>query len=110
MTAYICKLLNLQRSELGRALLMFLYAFLLMSTYLILKPVRNSLFLEKIGADQLVYMYMLIAVTATPGASLYGWTASRLSLPRLIGSTTVVITLMLALFWHLIGQQLRWLV
>ncbi|MCP4684266.1 MAG: hypothetical protein GY867_02360 [bacterium] len=110
MTVYITKLLNLQQGELGRALLMFLYAFLLMSAYLILKPVRNSLFLDRFGADQLVYMYMIIAVTATPIASFYGWSASRTSLPRLVGATTLFIVVNLAIFWYLIGQQFSWLV
>lgn len=110
MTAYITKLLNLQRGELARALLMFLYAFLILSAYYLLKPVRNSLFLDRFGADQLVYMYMIIAVTATPIASFYGWTASRLSLPRLVGATTLFIVANLGIFWYLIGQQFGWLV
>ncbi len=110
MTALFKKLFGLERQEITRAVLMFLYAFLLLSAYLILKPVRNSLFLDKFGADQLIYMYMIIAVTATPIASFYGWTAARMSLPRLVGATTLVIILNLAAFWYLIGQQLSWLV
>ncbi len=110
MTALFKKLFGLEREEITRAVLMFLYAFLLLSAYLILKPVRNSLFLDKFGADQLIYMYMIIAVTATPIASFYGFTAARMSLPRLVGATTLVIILNLVVFWYLIGQHFSWLV
>ncbi len=110
MAALIKRLFNLERGEIVRAVLMFLYAFLLLSAYLILKPVRNSLFLNKFGADQLVYMYMIIAVAATPAASVYGWIADRTNLPRLVGGTTVFIVISLAAFWYLIGAQYGWLV
>jgi AAA family ATP:ADP antiporter len=89
---------------------MFFYAFLLLSAYLILKPVRNSLFLVKFSADQLPLMYMVIAVVAAPIASAYGWVASRTTLPRLVGGTTLIIVLNLAIFWWLITQQFDWLV
>ena len=56
MAGLFKKLFDIERHELARALLMFLYGFLLLSAYLILKPVRNSLFLDKFGADQLVYI------------------------------------------------------
>jgi len=77
MTVLLKRVFDIERKEITRALLMFLYAFLLLSAYLILKPVRNSLFLNRFGADQLVYMYMIIAATATPIAWIYGWTAAR---------------------------------
>jgi len=110
MAGLLKKLFDIERHELARALLMFLYAFLLLSAYLILKPVRNSLFLDKFGADQLVYMYMIIAAAATPIAWLYGWTAARTTLPRLIGGTTLVLVLSMGVFWYLIGQQYSWLI
>ena len=110
MTGILRKVFDIERHELSRALLMFLYAFLLLSAYLILKPVRNSLFLDKFGADQLIYMYMMIAATATPIAWLYGWTAARTTLPRLVGGTTIILVVNMAIFWYLIGQQFSWLI
>ncbi|MBD3258468.1 hypothetical protein GF377_08540, partial [candidate division GN15 bacterium] len=110
MAALFNRLFNIERAELVRAVLMFLYAFLLLSAYLILKPVRNSLFLDRFGADQLVYMYMIIAASATPIASFYGWTAARTTLPKLVGATTVIIIINLGIFWYLIEQDYNWLV
>ena len=110
MAGLLKKLFDIERHELARAVLMFLYAFLLLSAYLILKPVRNSLFLDKFGADQLVYMYMIIAAAATPIAWLYGWTAARTTLPRLVGGTTLVLVLCMAVFWYLVSQQYSWLI
>jgi ATP/ADP translocase/HEAT repeat protein len=104
------KLFDIEREELTRALIMFLYGFLLLSAYLILKPVRNSLFLSKFGADQLIFMYMIIALAATPIAWLYGWTAARTTLPRLVGGTTLFLVVNMAVFWWLIQQQYDWLV
>ncbi len=110
MAGLFKRLFDIERQELSRALLMFLYAFLLLSAYLILKPVRNSLFLNRFGADQLVYMYMLIAAAATPIAWLYGWTAARTSLPRLVGGTTIVLVVCLGVFQYLIAQHYSWLI
>ncbi|MBU0983801.1 MAG: MFS transporter, partial [candidate division Zixibacteria bacterium] len=110
MAALFKRLFNIEREELARAVLMFLYAFLLLSAYLILKPVRNSLFLDRFGADQLVYMYMIIAAAATPIATAYGWTAARTSLPRLVGVSTVVIVACLVAFRYLIAHDVSWLV
>lgn len=89
---------------------MFLYAFLLLCAYLILKPVRNSLFLVRFGPEQLPLMYVLIAVIATPLAALYGKASTKLSLPRLIGWTTGIIVVCLAIFWWLITEQVDGLV
>ena len=110
MAALFKRLFNLEREEVVRGVLMFLYAFLLLSAYLILKPVRNSLFLDRFGADQLIYMYMLIAAAATPIAWLYGWTASRTTLPRLVGATTLIIVVNLIVIWCMIGQNVSWLI
>ena len=56
------RLFDIRQGEMGRSLLMFLYGFFLLSAYLILKPVRNSLFLTRFGPEQLVFMYMIIAL------------------------------------------------
>jgi AAA family ATP:ADP antiporter len=104
------KLFNIEKNEATRGLLMFLYAFLLLSAYLILKPVRNSLFLVKFTANELPIMYMIIAAFAAPLASAYGWVAARTSLPRLIGGSTLIIIVNLAIFWWLISADYNWLV
>ena len=100
MASFLKRIFDIERREIARAMLMFLYAFLLLSAYLILKPVRNSLFLDRFGADQLVYMYMIIASVATPISWLYGWTAARTTLPRLVGGTTLVLVLNMGIFWQ----------
>ncbi len=101
---------NIEPDEISRGLLMFLYIFLVLSAYLILKPVRNSLFLVKFSAEQLPLMYMLIAVVAAPITTLYGKFAARTTLPRLIGGTTIIIVTNLAFFWWLIMAEFDWLV
>lgn len=103
-------LFNIEPDEISRGLLMFVYIFLVLSAYLILKPVRNSLFLVNFSAEQLPIMYMFIAVAAAPITTLYGRFAARTTLPRLIGGTTIIIVINLAMFWWLITAQFEWLV
>ena len=51
-------ILKIQKHEWPKALLMFGYFFLIIATYYIIKPVRSSLFLDRLGADKLPYVYM----------------------------------------------------
>ena len=110
MQKWFDTLFDIRRGEIKRSLLMFLYAFFLLSAYLILKPVRNSLFLTKFGPEQLVFMYMIIAVVAGGVASAYGWFAQRLPLIKLIGYSTLFIILNLAIFWWLMLKDVFGLV
>ncbi|MFQ5606960.1 MAG: NTP/NDP exchange transporter, partial [Candidatus Zixiibacteriota bacterium] len=110
MKKLIPTLLGIQSGEGVRASLMFLYAMFLLSAYLILKPVRNSLFLEKFGPQELVYMYMIIAVFAAVIISAYTKVGARLGLKKYITATTLFLVTNLVAFWWLISQEYNWLV
>jgi AAA family ATP:ADP antiporter len=110
MQKWLESLFGIRRGEAARSLVMFLYGFLLLSAYLILKPVRNSLFLTRFGPEQLVFMYMIIAVVAGGVATAYGLLARRLKLQRLIGFSTLFIVLNLGLFRWLMQYEFSWLV
>ena len=49
---------NVKKGELSKALLMFLYFYLIITAYYILKPVRDSLFIEWMGAQNLPFVYL----------------------------------------------------
>lgn len=110
MRKLVLSLFGIQPGEGARAILMFVYAMFLLSAYLILKPVRNSLFLEKFGPQELVYMYMIIAVFAALIVSSYTKFGTRMSLDKYISVTVLFIISNLIIFWWLISQQYDWLV
>jgi ATP/ADP translocase len=61
-----------------RALLMFAYNFVLLNTLYLLKPVRDSLFLEQVGAYNLPFVFILTAIAVIPIS--VGWIVSAITL------------------------------
>ncbi len=90
MSKLLEKLLNLRKGELAITLLMFSYYYLLLVTYYFLKPARDSLFLVKLGSNQLPFVFILIAVIVTPLMSLYSKAGQHLKLNKLINVTTFI--------------------
>ena len=79
-TAYL-RLLGLfamQPGEVARALLTFTYLFLIIAAYLMLKAIRNALFISEFGAMKLPYVMIGIAVLAGLFAAVYIRLARRL--------------------------------
>lgn len=74
------------------------YGFFAMTSYYILKPVRNSVFLDRVGADALPLIYILVAVVITAAAALYSRFADRLSRTQLIQGTIAGLAAGLLLF------------
>ena len=64
MNTFIQKLFDIREGEGFRTLLMFIYIFLIIASLLIIKPVRNSLFLTHLGVSKLPYAFVLVAGTA----------------------------------------------
>ena len=65
--------------------------FLLLVTYYLLKPARDSLFLTQAGPEQLPYVFVAIALVAHPVVTLHARAARALSLPRLLYGATLVL-------------------
>ena len=79
------------------------YIFLLVATLLIIKPSVNALFILELGADNLPYAYLLVAVTAVIASYLYTIASERFSLQKIIRVTlilSVAILLILGLLLH----------
>ena len=83
-------LLGVRRRELPRIVpLAGAYGLVLASLY-ILKPVRNALFLDGIGIEQLPYVLMLVALIGGVSALLFTRFTSAVRLDRLILATFLV--------------------
>jgi AAA family ATP:ADP antiporter len=94
-------LVQLREGESTTALLMFLYSFLAMTSYNIIKPITRSEFISSLGADDLPWVTFGMGVTI--GFIMQGYTKVISVVPRrwMIPTTQVGIALLLLLFWFL---------
>ena len=99
------KFFGIQENEKSRVLLMFAYLFLVISCLLIVKPVRNSLFLKNFGAANLPYVFILVAISAALLTHFYSRYAGKMALNRLINNTLVIIIVNLLIFWGLLQAE-----
>ncbi|MGH7596611.1 MAG: hypothetical protein ACREOI_09675 [bacterium] len=76
-------------------------SFLVTTAFVIFRPVRNALFLEKLDAAQLPYVFILVAIVAGGIGLMYARYSTRASLKRLTITAAIVIVASLALFWWL---------
>ncbi|MCI0416947.1 hypothetical protein L0222_29615, partial [bacterium] len=90
-----------------RALMMFSYIFLLITSLQILKPVRNSLFLTRFGVSQLPYVYILVGVVVGCAIFFYSRIARKLRLGKLISYSLLVSILILLLFQTMLVGDYR---
>ena len=103
---------GLQEGEGRRTVLMFSYVFLIIASLLVVKPVRNSLFLTKFGPQQLPYAFILAALVSALVASIYARLADRFALNRLIGVWLLFSTVCLLASWALLhsGVHAGWFI
>ncbi len=102
----------MKEGEGARAALMFGYIFLVIASLLIVKPVRNSLFLTRFGPEQLPYAFIIVALVSTIVAFSYSHLAGRFSLDRLMSSSLLFFAGCLTVVWVLLisGYQAGWFI
>jgi AAA family ATP:ADP antiporter len=94
-------LVQLRAGESTTALLMFLYSFLAMTSYNIIKPITRSEYISSLGADNLPYVQFAMGVLI--GFIMQGYTKAIAAVPRrwTIPATQFGMVLLLLLFWLL---------
>ena len=94
-------IVQLREGESTTALLMFLYSFLAMTSYNIIKPITRSEFISSLGADDLPWVTFGMGVTI--GFIMQGYIKAISVVPRrwMIPATQVGIAALLVLFWFL---------
>ena len=91
---------DIRRGEAGITLLMLANIYLIMVTYYFLKPARDSLFLTKLGAEQLPLVFILIAFVIVPITTIYSRASRSLKLNQLFNATIIIIIVcLLGLRW-----------
>lgn len=92
-----------------QALLMFAYNFILLNTLYLLKPVRDSLFLEQVGAYNLPFVFILTAIAVIPISVGYSRLAKRHSVGWVITAITLFLASNLFVIWFFIDMNNVWL-
>ena len=87
MTRALERLLRLQRGDLPRGLLLFVYLFLVICAYLVGQVARDSLFLGRFDASLLPFADMSLFLVVAVVVALYVRVGRRLSLDRLVSGS-----------------------
>lgn len=101
--------LKVHRRERGITLLLIGYFFIVVATHYLLKPARNSMFLEALGADSLPYVYLLTALAIWPLVAVYSRLVPGRRLTRVLAATLAFLVSNLLLFWFFLPRSGDWL-
>ncbi len=105
----LTRLFDVREGEFPRTLLMFSYLLSIIACYITTKSVRDSLFLKRIGPNELPYVYILIAIVVGFVASLYSKVIRRIPFPHLVRTTSLIAISNLFLFWCVLRYNWSWL-
>ncbi len=110
MKTILKKLFDIREGEESNALLMFTYIFLIIASLLVVKPVRNSLFLTYFGISKLPYAFILVALAAAGITNFYSSWSQKIRLNILIRYSTIIYIGSLLFFWILLylNYQAGW--
>ena len=101
-------LVDIRPGEARIAWLMFLYLFLVIATFAVVKPVRSSLFLQQFGARNLPYIYIATALLAGGIAWIQSKLLDRFNIVIVQVFTYVFFISSLVIFWFAFGSKTPW--
>jgi AAA family ATP:ADP antiporter len=104
LTRWLAPIAELRAGEGGTALLLFLYSFLAMTSYNIVKPVTRSQFISSLGADNLPWVQFGAGMLI--GLLMQAYTKAIAAVPRrwTIPVTQAGMIVLLVTFWLLFTQ------
>ncbi|MDR4470089.1 MAG: hypothetical protein MRJ68_17610 [Nitrospira sp.] len=105
---------DIRSGEYGRTGLMFSCMFLLIAAYVVMKAVRDSLFLYKLGVAQLPLVYILVAVFSGTVAWLYAHFFRRMPISTqlhttFLGGAAALLVFQLVLSGLVLSGEAPWL-
>ncbi|MCH8287600.1 MAG: hypothetical protein IID12_00650 [Candidatus Marinimicrobia bacterium] len=108
----IRRIFSLKEGEGARTALMFSFIFLLVTSLLIVKPVRNSLFLVNVGISKLPYAFILVAVFSAIVVTLFSKYSTKFHVGKLLRAVLDLSILSLLAFWALFyfGVESVWII
>jgi AAA family ATP:ADP antiporter len=99
---------GIRTGEAALAWLFFLDFLILTTVHFAAKTVRQATFIDALGAENLPWVYLAVAVISLPVLLLYSRAAVRIRLPILILAGTLLHVLGLVLFFYLFGLGHNW--
>jgi len=102
------RIVTLRPGEATTAWLMFLYSFLVMTAYNIVKPITRSKAISALGADNLPYVLVGAAVIIGTLMHLYDRSTARLPRRMVPPVTQAGLAVMLVVFWALFKTGAAW--
>ncbi len=88
--------------------LMFLYSFLVMAAYNIIKPTAASKFIEDLGANNVPYVFLLAGITMGFIMNYYSRAVGKVPKLWVLPGTQVVVIGLLLGFWSLLQTEQVW--
>lgn len=108
MNRLLENIFGIRREERGLALLMALYHYVLLITFYLLKPVRDSLFLSERGAAELPFVFILTTAIIVPVAALHARAGQHLKLSRLVDSVSILLAVGIVVLRWFVLQDGIW--
>jgi AAA family ATP:ADP antiporter len=99
---------QIRRNEWSTVILMFLYSFLAMTAYNIIKPIASSQFIDDLGADNLPYVQIVAGILIGFIMAGYSWLTTRLPRRWCFAMSQGGIAVILLGFWFLFQTGQRW--
>ncbi|MCB9799801.1 MAG: hypothetical protein H6757_03480 [Candidatus Omnitrophica bacterium] len=107
--AWAGSILDIRPGERTKTWVMFIYFFFIIATIWMLKPVRNSLFLDELGAENLRYVYMGEGVFLIGVVWLFVQFSKRVTRKQLYNGVLLLCILSLMLFRMLFKAKVPYL-
>ncbi len=103
------RFVQIRPGEGRKVFLTFLYFFLIITAYYVIKPVSRSLVLGELGSRMVPYADLLCALLMGPVVTLFARCVDRIPKPRLVSLSFGVVIGILLLFWGLVRQPWPWI-
>ena len=98
-------LVDIRRGERMTVALMFAYGFLALTSYYVIKPARNSIFLDRVGSDMLPLIYILTAIFIIAVMVVYSRYVERIGRMTLLLGSIGFLAVTLVGFWWVLDPQ-----
>src|SRR3989338_3949705 len=103
------RFIQIRPGETRKVLLTFLYFFLVITAYYVIKPVSRSLVLGDLGSRLVPYIDLICAMLMGPIVTLFAYLVDRLPKHRLVSLSFWAVIGVLVVFWRLLGFNYPWI-
>jgi len=108
MPRFLKSVIDVRKGEVALTLLMLFNYYLILLSYYLLKPARDSLFLVKVSPELLPLVFIITALVAVPVTSLYSRASKKMKLNRVMIGTLAIIMVNLVILRWLVRLDSQW--